>query len=96
LKNRPTFASFKNKALQNQEVKEEYERLAPIFEIKKQLIKARLEKGLTQEEIAQKMGTSKSNISRLESLNNTYTPNLMTLINYANALNTKLHINLEI
>jgi len=96
MKNRPTFASFKNKALQNQEVKEEYERLAPIFEIKKQLIKARLEKGLTQEEIAQKMGTSKSNISRLESLNNTYTPNLMTLINYANALNTKLHINLEI
>jgi DNA-binding XRE family transcriptional regulator len=94
MKNRPTFASFKNKALQNQEVKEEYEKLAPIFEIKKQLIKARLEKGLTQEEIAQKMGTSKSNISRLESLNNTYTPNLITLINYANALNTKLNISL--
>ena len=43
MKNRPTFASFKNKALQNKEVKEEYERLAPIFEIKKQLIKVRLE-----------------------------------------------------
>ena len=42
MKNRPTFASFKNKALQNQEVKEEYE--------------------------------------RLESLNNIYTPNLITLI----------------
>jgi len=43
LKNRPTFASFKNKALQNQEIKAEYKRLAPIFEIKKQLIKVRLE-----------------------------------------------------
>ena len=96
MKNKPTFASFKNKALQNTKVKAEYEKLAPIFEIKKQLIKARLEKGLTQEEIAQKMGTSKSNISRLESLNNHYTPNLLTLINYANALNTKLHINLGV
>ena len=47
-----------------------------------------------QEELAKRMHTSKSNISRLESLNNTYIPNLSTIIKYANALNCK--INFEI
>ena len=89
-----SFNEFKKKALSNPEVKEEYENLKPIFEIKKQLLQARLEKGLTQEEVAKKMYTSKSNISRLESLNNKYIPNLMTLIKYANALNCKIDFRL--
>jgi DNA-binding XRE family transcriptional regulator len=89
------FEKFKEKALLNEEVKKEYENLKPIFEIKKQLIKARLEKGLTQEEVAKRMNTSKSNISRLESLNNKYVPNLMTLIKYANALNCKINFSLS-
>ncbi len=89
-----SFNEFKKKALANPEVKEEYENLKPIFEIKKQLLQARLEKGLTQEEVAKKMYTSKSNISRLESLNNKYIPNLMTLIKYANALNCKIDFRL--
>ena len=85
-----TFNEFKNKALSNPEVKKEYENLKPIFEIKKQLLQARLKKGLTQEEVARRMNTSKSNISRLESLSNKYVPNLMTLIKYANALGCKI------
>ena len=89
-----SFNEFKKKALSKPEVKEEYENLKPIFEIKKQLLQARLEKGLTQEEVAKKMHTSKSNISRLESLNNKYIPNLMTLIKYANALNCKVDFRL--
>ena len=89
-----SFNEFKKKALSKSEVKEEYENLKPIFEIKKQLLQARLEKGLTQEEVAKKMHTSKSNISRLESLNNKYIPNLMTLIKYANALNCKVDFRL--
>ncbi|MEO1923350.1 MAG: helix-turn-helix transcriptional regulator [Nautiliaceae bacterium] len=85
-----SFEKFKEKALSNPEVKEEYENLKPIFEIKKQLLQARLKKGLTQEEVARRMHTSKSNISRLESLSNKYVPNLMTLIKYANALGCKV------
>ena len=85
-----TFEEFKKKALANPEVKEEYKNLKPIFEIKKQLIQARLKKGLTQEEVAKRMNTSKSNISRLESLNSKYVPNLMTLLKYANALGCKI------
>ncbi len=89
-----TLENFRQKALANPEVKEEYENLKPIFEIKKQLIQARLNKGLTQEEVAKKMNTSKSNISRLESLSNKYIPNLGTLIKYANALNCKIDFKL--
>jgi len=89
-----SFDEFKKKALSNHKVREEYENLKPIFEIKKQLLQARLKKGLTQEEVADKMHTSKSNISRLESLNNKYIPNLMTLIKYANALNCRIDFRL--
>jgi len=93
--NRPTFKNFKDKALKNPEVKTEYDALAPLFNIKKQLVAARLSKGVTQEQIALKIGTSKSNISRLESLNNTYMPNLGTLMKYAEALGLRLDIGLR-
>ncbi len=92
---RPTFNNFKKKVLQNEEVRKEYDLLKPLFEIKKELIAARLSKGLTQDEIAKKIGTSKSNISRLESLNNSYMPNLVTLIKYAQALEMKLDVGLK-
>ena len=93
--NRPTFKDFKNKALKKPEVREEYEALAPLFAIKKELVVARVAKGMTQEQIAQSIGTSKSNISRLESLNNTYMPNLGTLMKYAEALGLKLDVGLR-
>ena len=92
---RPTLQSFKDKALRNTEVKAEYDALSPLFAIKKQLVAARLSQGVTQEQIAQKIGTSKSNISRLESLNNTYMPNLGTLMKYAEALGLRLDIGLR-
>ncbi len=92
---RPTFADFKKKALQNENVRKEYDMLKPLFTIKKQLIAARIAKGFTQEEIAKKIGTSKSNISRLESPNNTYIPNLATLMRYAKALGMELDICLK-
>ena len=92
---RPTFEGFKKKALQNEEVEKEYNALKPLFAIKKQLVAARVAKGLTQDEIAKKLGTSKSNISRLESLNNNYMPNLATLIKYAEALEMRLDIGLR-
>ena len=93
--NRPTFEEFKKEALSNPEVKKEYDRLAPIFRIKKELLTARLKKGLTQKEVAKRMKISKSNISRLESLNNTYAPSLNTLIKYAEALDCEIEVVLK-
>ena len=92
---RPTFKDFKKQALSDAEVKAEYDALAPLFDIKKQLINARLNTGLTQDEIAHKIGTSKSSISRLESLNNSFMPNISTLMKYAKALGLRLSVGLK-
>jgi len=43
-----------------------YEELAPEYEIACQLIRARLDRGMTQKELAAKIGTRQSNISRIE------------------------------
>ncbi len=45
----------------------EFERLAPYEAIARIVIKRRMELGLTQEEIAKRMGTSNTAISRIES-----------------------------
>lgn len=83
---------FKSKALQDVEVKEEYEALKPIFELKKQMIKARIDAKLTQEDVANMLHTKKSNISRLESPNAKHLPNLGTLMEYAKAVGFSLEI----
>lgn len=83
---------FKSKALQDAEVKEEYEALKPIFELKKQMIKARIDAKLTQEDVANMLHTKKSNISRLESPNAKHLPNLGTLMEYAKAVGFSLEI----
>ena len=64
---RPTFEDFKEKALKRSDVKKEYDRLEVEFDLKLKLIKMRKAANLTQEEMANRMNTSKSNISRLES-----------------------------
>jgi len=93
--NRPTFKKFKTKALMNPEIKKEYDALVPIYELRKKLIKMRMSKGLTQAEIAKKMGTNKSNISRLECGENVSYPTLATISKYAGALGYKVNVEFE-
>jgi len=90
---RPSFELFKEKALKNPEINAEYEALRPIFELKKQMIQARLAANLTQEDVANLLHTKKSNISRLESLNAEHLPNMGTLLEYAKAVGFSLEIN---
>lgn len=82
---RPTFDDFKKRAMENPEVKEAYDELAPEFEFRRKLVEMRLTAGLTQEEMAKRMGTKKSNISRLESTSGKHSPKLSTLKSYAEA-----------
>jgi len=60
------FNKFKQKALENLEVRKEYDALQEEFSLIDQLITMRTKAGLTQEDLAKKLRTSKSNISRLE------------------------------
>ena len=92
MENRPTFEDFKKKALLNDEVKEEYEKLKALYDIKLKLIKMRKEANLTQEEIANIMHTKRSNISRLESFNYEAAPKITTLMAYAEATGHQLKV----
>ncbi len=89
---RPTFKEFKTKALANPKVREEYESLATAYGLRKNLIKLRKEAGLTQEELAKKLHTKKSNISRLENVNSKISPKLSTIEDFAKAIGYKLEI----
>ncbi len=89
---RPTFQKFKDKALADPKVREEYDSLAAAYALRKKLIKLRKEAGLTQEELAEKLHTKKSNISRLENVNSKISPKLSTIEEYAKATGYKLEI----
>ena len=60
------FNDFLNEQLKNEELKKEYDKLTPEYEIIAAIIKARNEKGLTQLELAKTIGTDQSRISKLE------------------------------
>jgi DNA-binding XRE family transcriptional regulator len=87
---RPSLKDFKEKALANPEVAQEYNRLSAAYDLRKQLIKIRKEAGLTQEEIAEILHTRKSNISRLENVHSKISPT--TIEAYANAAGYKIEV----
>lgn len=76
--------------LSNPEVKEEYYALEPIYEIRKQLIELRIQQGLSQKDLAEKVGTKQSAISRLE--NGSYNPSIEFLSKLAHALGKEIHV----
>ena len=83
---------IKEKLLEEEEFRNEYERLKPRYDIISQFIEARAEKNITQEELAKMVGTQKSNISRLES--GTYNPSLDFLIKVAKCLGKEIKVTL--
>lgn len=87
------FQDFLDEALKDPEIKAEYDRLEPEFEIIRAIIRKRLEKGMSQKQLAVKMGTQQSALSRLESGN--YNPSLAFLKKVASALDSTVHISLS-
>ncbi len=92
---RPSFKDFKKKALKRPGVSESYEELAPAYKLRKKLIALRQNAGLTQEELAEKLCTNKSNISRLESVSSTISPKISTIEEYAKAVGYELEIDFK-
>lgn len=87
-----SFEEMKNDLLKDSEFKTEYEKLKPRYEAIEQIIRARKEQNITQEELAKRVGTKKSNISRLESGN--YNPSLDFLTKVSEALGKSLSVQL--
>jgi transcriptional regulator with XRE-family HTH domain len=63
------------------------------FNIARELIQARTRTGLTQEEVARRMGTTQSAVARMES--GKPLPSLRSLKRYAQATGSKIKISLE-
>ncbi len=92
---RSTLNNFRKKALKDPKVKSEYEALSAAFEMKRQMIALRKGAGLTQEQMAQLLGTKRSNISRLESINSEISPRLATIEEYARVLGYSIRVEFE-
>jgi len=89
-------SELKNKALSKKAVKAEYEALEPEFSLLKDLLSARKKAGISQAEIAKRMGTKPPAITRLESslTSGKHSPSIATLKKYVEALGCHLEIRL--
>lgn len=88
-----SFEEMKTDLLKDEEFKVEYEKLKPRYEAIEQIIKARKEQNITQSELAKRVGTQKSNISKLESGN--YNPSLDFLTKVAESLGKSLSVQIK-
>ena len=87
------FDDIKAQMMEDAECHEEYDKLQPRYELISQIIEARKKMKMTQEELAKRAGTRKSNISRLES--GSYNPSLDFLIKIAKGLGKDVHIEIR-
>ncbi|MBY0544077.1 MAG: helix-turn-helix transcriptional regulator [Gammaproteobacteria bacterium] len=87
---------FKKELLQDSEVQKKYQDLAEEYQLIDEMLRARKRVGFSQVAVAEKMHTTASVISRLESLGTSTRPSLSfsTLKKYAHALGCKLSIKL--
>lgn len=85
-----------NKWMENPDFKQEYEALEAKFTLFDELLRARKEAGLTQAEVAERMGTKTSAVARLETGggNQKHSPSIATLQKYAKAVGGHLEIRL--
>ena len=86
-------SEVKGLLMQDKEFQTEYERLKPRYDLISQIIEARASQNITQEELALRVGTQKSNISRLES--GKYNPSLDFLTKVARSLGKEVQIILK-
>jgi ribosome-binding protein aMBF1 (putative translation factor) len=79
--------TIKKKMLADREVRAAYDALADEFDLARELIAARVRAGLTQAEVAERMGTTQSVVARLES--GAQMPSVNTLLKFAKATRSR-------
>lgn len=78
------------KALQNPEVKEEYDALEPEYDIIQAMISARINQNITQKELSARTGITQADISRIE--NGMRNPSLSMVKRLAEGLGMQLKL----
>ena len=89
-----THKELKARALTRPDVKAEYERLEEEFKFLDEFLKARSAAGLTQADVAERIGTTQSAVARLEAGSGKHSPSLATLRKYARALGCRVELRL--
>lgn len=87
------FEKMKKRLMRNPAFRKEYEATRTEFEIARAVIRARIEKGLTQKQLADKLHTKQSAISRVESARTL--PSLSFLKRLANVLGISLQVSFK-
>jgi transcriptional regulator with XRE-family HTH domain len=92
-----THEQLVKKMLKEPAVKAEYDAQAEEFALLDELLRARQRSGLTQAEVAAKMGTKPPAVARLESGGGSrrHSPSIATLRRYAEAVGCRLEIRLR-
>ena len=88
-----TLKALKTELLADPETRAEYDAMADEFDMARELIAARSRAGLTQGQVAERMGTTQSVIARLES--GRRAPSLRTVQRYAHALGCRAMVRIE-
>ncbi len=88
-----TLRTLKTELLANADTSAEYDAMADEFSMARELIAARSRAGLTQGEVAQRMGTTQSVIARLES--GRRAPSMRSVQRYAQAVGARAVVHLE-
>lgn len=89
-----THEELKSRALERDDVRVEYERLDEEFSFLDEFLKARTAAGMSQAEVAERMGTTQSAVARMESGRSKHSPSLATLRKYAHALGYRIDLRL--
>ena len=83
----------KAKLLAKPAVRQAYDAQAPEFELARELIAARTKAGLTQGDVAARMGTTQSVVARIES--GLGTPSMRTVQRFASAVGARAVVRME-
>lgn len=82
--------NLKKELLKDNKITKEYVELAPHYQLVSDLIRARIKKGLSQKELADRIGTKQSAIARIEAGN--ANPSIKFLEKMTRAMDSKLVI----
>ena len=85
-----TYNDYNKEILKNDEIKSEYDALAPEYDIIEAMIIARKNLNLTQKDLSEKTGINQADISRIE--NGTRNPSLKMLKKLASGLGMQLKL----
>lgn len=85
--------NLKKELLKDPKVAQEYKKLEPRYQIISELIRTRIKKGLSQDELAKRIGTKQSAIARVEAGNTN--PSIEFLEKITKAMDSKLEIRVK-